>query len=401
MVDPRRPHAPMRPTPPQGRAPASGPKRSSPARPAADPSRPAKPKAAPKVKNPANSERAAKLKRGTVPKSNTVAKKVTKAAAPKRGASPKPQSSAVRTRERAKGRPDLPRPTVTHDSAGTLARATSSIAERAHRPSVGSPTPPSPWERVSATGSNVTTRMQERLRERRSAQTRLSALKWAKRLGVVALAAGVVWLVSLSPVFALDPEATQTTGFGSVVSPEQVAEVIAAHEGTSLMLLNTGQVSSEIEALVGVREVQITRVWPAGLRVEILSSEPVAAIPQGAAFLLVDDLGETVDTADAPPEQLPVITIPVGEGSKRILAGVLEVVDEIPVTLRDRVEGIEAQTEDSISFVLRDGPRVEWGSGEQSALKAEVLAALLDSEQTAGVDVIDVSAPSLPITNRE
>lgn len=243
--------------------------------------------------------------------------------------------------------------------------------------------------------------MQERLRERRAAQTRLTALTWAKRVGVAAGVAGALWLALLSPVFALDAEKTEASGFGSVVSPAQVTDVISAHAGTSLVMLDTSEISMQLEELVGVREVEITRVWPASLRVEILSSEPVAAIPQGAAYVLVDDLGETVDTADAPPEQLPVITIPVGEGGTRILEGVLDVVDEIPVALRDRVEGIEAQTEDSIRFVLRDGPRVEWGSGEQSALKAEVLAALLDSKQTEGVDVIDVSAPSLPITNRE
>ena len=227
------------------------------------------------------------------------------------------------------------------------------------------------------------------------------ALRWGKRLGLVVVAVGALWLVLLSPMFAFNPEQVETSGFGTVVSPAEVAEVITAHEGTSLVMLNTGQISTDIEQLVGVREVHLTRVWPAGLRVEIVSSEPVAAIPQGNAFVLVDDRGEAVDTASAPPAQLPVITIPVGTGGTRILAGVLDVVDEIPVALRDRVEGIEAQTEDSIRFVLRDGPRVEWGSGEQSALKAEVLAALLDSEQTAGVDVIDVSAPSLPITDGE
>lgn len=299
------------------------------------------------------------------------------------------------------GRPDLPRPTEPVAQAGPLARASSAVAERAHRPALSSTTPPTPWERVSATGHNVTTRMQERLREKRSAHIRLTALTWAKRLGVAAGVVGAGWLVMLSPIFSLDPGATETSGFGSVVSPEQVAEVIESHAGTSLVMLNAGEISAQLEELVGVREAQITRVWPSALRVELLSSEPVAAIPQGGVYLLVDDLGEAVDTSDAAPEQLPVITIPVGEGSTRILEGVLDVVDEIPVALRDRVEGIEAQTEDSISFVLRDGPRVEWGSGEQSALKAEVLAALLDSRQTDGVDVIDVSAPSLPITNRE
>lgn len=261
--------------------------------------------------------------------------------------------------------------------------------------------PPTPWERVTVKSYNVTTRMQERLREKRSAHMRQTALTWGKWVGIVAGVVTAGWLVLVSPMFALDPQATEASGFGSVVSPEQVTEVISAHEGTSLAMLNPGQISAQLEELVGVREAEVTRVWPSGLRVEILSSEPVAAIPQGAVFLLVDDRGETVDTADTPPAQLPVITIPVGEAATRILDGVLAVVDEIPVALRDRVEGIEAQTEDSISFVLRDGPRVEWGSGEQSALKAEVLAALLDSRQTDGVDVIDVSAPSLPITDRE
>lgn len=340
--------------------------------------------------------------------SNKRAASTNSAAPSERGASTKPAASAnsaapfkrsASTKE--KGRPPLPRPSEPVAKAGPLARAAQNITKPAHRPSLGSSTPPTPWERVSATGSNVTTRMQERLRERRSAQTRLTALTWAKRLGVVGVTVGALWLVLLSPVFAFDPRATEASGFGSVVSPAAVDEVVSAHAGTSLVMLNTGDIAAQIEGLVGVRDVTITRVWPAGLRIEIMSSEPVAAIPQGESFLLVDDRGETVNTADAAPEQLPVITIPVGTGGTRILEGVLDVVDEIPVSLRDRVEGIEARTEDSIRFVLRDGPRVEWGSGEQSALKAEVLAALLNSEQTSDVDVIDVSAPSLPITNRE
>lgn len=359
MADPRRPQVPTRPAPPKGR---------------------------PTV--PANS-----ASNRPVPNA--------KRSRPPTGGTAKPASARPRPQKKAKTRLPLARTSTPQAKAGPLARAASSVSRPPHRPVLGSPTPATPWERVSATGSDVTTRLQERLRERRSAQTRLTALTWAKRLGIAAAAGGAVWLVALSPVFGLDPESIEASGFGSVVSEEQVNEVIAAHEGTSLVMLDTGDLTAELEQLVGVREVEITRVWPAGLRVEIVSSEPVAAIPQGSAFLLVDDRGETVNTAQSAPTQLPVITIPVGAESSRILDGVLDVVDEIPVALRDRVEGIEAKTEDSISFVLRDGPRVEWGSGEQSALKAEVLQALLGSRQTDGVDVIDVSAPSLPITNRE
>ncbi|MFW7415844.1 cell division protein FtsQ/DivIB [Demequina sp. SO4-18] len=262
---------------------------------------------------------------------------------------------------------------------------------------------PTPWAKVAAgSAAKVSTRMQERLRERRTAQTRLRALRWGKRAAIALGAFAAVWLVLLSPVFAFDAEQVEAAGFGSVVDPAQVESVVAAHDGASLATLDTGAVAAELETLVGVREATITRVWPSGLRVEITSSEPVAAIPQeGGGFVLVDDLGDQVDSTEDVPSQLPVVTIPLESGQTRILSGVLDVIDELPVGLRDRVEGIEADTEDSINFVLRDGPRVEWGSGEESALKAEVLQALLESPEASKADVIDVSAPSLPITRAE
>ncbi len=301
-------------------------------------------------------------------------------------------------------RPSEPNATATHTSSrsGPLTRPASATAPPAHQPLNRAATNPTPWERVSTTGGNVTTRLQERLRERRAARTRLTALTWTKRIAIGGGVLALGWVALLSPVFALDAQSAQVTGYGSVVSQDEVAQVLAAHDGTSLVRLDTGAVTEQLQQLVGVREATITRVWPSGLRVELSSSEPVAAIPQGdGEFALVDDLGEHVASATTAPEHLPVITVPVAAGQTRILEGVLGVIHEIPVALRDRVEGIEAQTEDSIHFVLRDGPRVEWGSGEQSVLKAEVLQALLDSPQAAGVDVIDVSAPSLPITREE
>ncbi|MFW2513532.1 cell division protein FtsQ/DivIB [Demequina sp. SO4-13] len=287
------------------------------------------------------------------------------------------------------------------DARQSTSRSSSTLS--AHRPEPGTAPVPTPWAKVTAgSAAKVTTRMQERLRERRTAHTRLLALRWGKRAVIALGAFAAVWLVLLSPVFAFDAEKLESAGFGSVVDPEQVEAVVSAHDGKALAMLDTGDIAAELEQLVGVREVSITRVWPAGLRVEITSSEPVAAIPQAdGSFVLVDDRGEQVDSAKDVPARLPVVTIPLATGETRILDGVLDVIDDLPVNLRDRVEGIEADTEDSIHFVLRDGPRVEWGSGEQSALKAEVLQALLESPEASSAHVIDVSAPSLPITRAE
>ena len=51
-------------------------------------------------------------------------------------------------------------------------------------------------------------------------------------------------------------------------------------------------------------------------------------------------------------------------------------------------------TVDQISLVLRDGRTVEWGSAEQSELKAEVLVPLLKRPAQR----YDVSVPGQPTT---
>lgn len=391
MAEPQRPPVPQRPPtprrpprPPQPqRAPRAEPGGESPGR--RDSARAESPRARPSRGTPRTPQHAAQDAPATrVRLRRFVAK-------------PRPREAS----EVINTRPPAPQKTSPQPRSGSLIKPSSAPAQPAHRPLMRSTTP-TPWERVNTTGNNVTTRLQERLRERQSAQVRLSVVTWVKRIGITAAVVLVGWLVLVSPLFALDPSSAEVTGYGSVVSPEEVATVIGAHEGTSLARLDTRHMAAELEQLVGVREATITRVWPSGLRVELVSSEPVAAIPDGQGkFVLVDDRGEHVDATESEPAHLPVITIPMDAGQTRILEGVLGVIDEIPVSLRDRVEGIEAHTEDSIQFVLREGPRVEWGSGEQSALKAEVLRALLEAPQTAGAEVIDVSAPSLPITRQE
>lgn len=248
----------------------------------------------------------------------------------------------------------------------------------------------------------MTTRVTERLQEKARAQSRLRWRTVARRAGYLAVAALVAWVAVLSPVFALDPDNVELSGVGTAIDPLAVDAVIARHEGASLVLLNVEHLRNQLAEVPGVRQVEVERVWPAGLVVNLTPREPVAAIPDPAGgFVLVDDEGVEVARSTTVPAQLPVITVPVGPDHVRVLEAVLTVVRELPVVLRERVEGIRADTEDSVQFTLREGPRVEWGSAEQSALKAEVLQVLLESGEAAGADVIDVSAPTLPITRSE
>ena len=242
----------------------------------------------------------------------------------------------------------------------------------------------------------VTQRMRERLAERkRTERRRLLARvgRWAALAGGVAL---LLWAFFMSPLFALDPAKIELAGVADEIDPASVDSVLASHDGESLALLNVPHVADQLRDLTGVRDAKVERVWPAGLRVTLIPRHPVAAIPDGTGFALLDAEAVQVGVADEAPAGLPLVTVPLGD--ERILAAVLEVIRNLPADLLGRVNGIGAQTEDTVAFTLRDGPRVEWGSAEDSALKAQVLEAILASPTAASAGVVDVSAPTLPIT---
>jgi len=217
--------------------------------------------------------------------------------------------------------------------------------------------------------------------------------RWSALAGGIAV---LLWAFFMSPVFALDPAKIQLSGVEDKIDAAAVAAVLASHEGESLALLNVVHVADQLRDLTGVRDATVERVWPSGLRVTLVSRHPVAAIPDGEVFDLLDAEAIPVGEVDEAPADLPLVTVPVGD--ERILAAVLEVIRNLPADLLGRVSGIGAQTEDTVSFSLTDGPRVEWGSSEDSALKAQVLTVMLASQPAASAAVIDVSAPTLPIT---
>ena len=243
----------------------------------------------------------------------------------------------------------------------------------------------------------VSVRRDEREAERRRAKRRRRAIVWGRRGGYVIAAAIAVWLVLLSPLFALDPAKVQATGYGTVVDPDAVKAVVADQAGTSLAMLSTGRMASALKDIPGVREAHVERSWPDGLVITLVSREPVAAVPSPTGgYELVDNEGTQVGRASKPPTGLPTLHVPSND--EKVLTAALDVVNSLPAELKARVTTISAATEDSVSFKLSKGPRVEWGSAESSELKVKVLTAMLAAKEPSKADVIDVSAPTLPIT---
>lgn len=215
--------------------------------------------------------------------------------------------------------------------------------------------------------------------------------------GVVVVLLGFAWTVFFSPVFALDTNEVTIAGEGTVIDPAQVTAVVDGLAGTPLPRIDTVGLRDRVLDVAGVRDVTITRDWPSGLAIELVSREPVAAVPEGSGVVLLDDEGVRVGVADSAPEGMPLIAIPLDDHSRRTLESTLVLLNILPVELRAEVAEVSADSPDAVRMTLRDGAEVLWGDSSEAELKLRVFQALRGAEQTAGSQVFDVSAPTAPI----
>lgn len=255
----------------------------------------------------------------------------------------------------------------------------------------------------------VSTGSAARFAERVAMRRRLARHKAYVAAAVVAGLGALAWLLLLSPVLALDAAEVEVTGAGTVVDVADVHAVVAEVDGVPLPRLDTVGLRDRVLEVPGVREAKVSRIWPDGLVVSLVSREPVAAVPQrsppGAdgptvpGYTLLDVEGFPVGWTPTPPEGLPVVEVPVAsEGRNRSLDAVLAILQALPPELAAQVATIEAETQDTVRMGLRDGKTVVWGSAGDAALKIRVLQALRAAPAAAGAQEYDVSAPTLPIT---
>lgn len=237
-------------------------------------------------------------------------------------------------------------------------------------------------------------RFAERVRQRRRIR-RDHALAWAGGLLVVG---GFAWVAFFSPVLALHADAVvvRVEGDQAVVDAASVTALATAHDRTPLPRLDTVALRRAILDVPGVRAASIARDWPHGLTVTVVARDPVGAVPADGGFALVDAEGVQVGRTDAAPQGVPVVNVPIGDGPT--LTAVLLVLQQLPAELSAQVGAVSAANPDAVRLDLVDGTAVEWGSADQSALKAKVLLTLRASGATAGATTVDVSAPTLPIT---
>lgn len=228
-----------------------------------------------------------------------------------------------------------------------------------------------------------------RLAQKRRQRLRRRALRAVVAFAVVAVVAASVWVVGFSQALA----ATTVTVTGtSVLTAADVTAAAQVPLGTPLIRLDTDAIAKRVKALKPVAAVSVSRSVPNKVTIAVTERKAVYAVSSSSGFDLVDATGVPYTSVGDVPQGLPVANI--SQDSERLRRDVATVVSAMPQVLRDRAVLVTAETPDSIVIELRGGAEVVWGSAEESAEKATVIAALL----TVSASVYDVSSPSHPTT---
>jgi cell division protein FtsQ len=231
---------------------------------------------------------------------------------------------------------------------------------------------------------------------------RVRARRWARRwsrlrvvlvvLALGALGGAAGWVLLGSSLFGVARVEVAGT---ARVTPAQVLGEAAIEVGFPLARLDTVAVAARVARLPAVRSVDVKRSWPRGVAIVVRERVPAAVRVRGSGFVLVDRNGVAFAQVSDRPEELPLVTAPIGAGAPAIRAA-LDVLESVPAPVRDEVRTVRAASVEDVRLSLTRGRTVLWGTTERGARKGSVLAVLLSRKAT----VYDVSAPDTPTTRK-
>lgn len=251
-------------------------------------------------------------------------------------------------------------------------------------------------------------RAEERPRKERAPLTRARKLLYtASALAIIAML--YVVLVFFSPLLATQKI---TVRGASLLETTQVEQKLEPLRGVPLTRIDEKKVRELIGQDNVIRSVQVESRPPHELVVTLKERTAVAVVKQGDTYHTVDSDGVSLlESATQPDTSVPLVRFsgddPQTSAEFRTISTALSA---MPSELLAQVKEAGATSTSSITLTLRDNTTVQWGTAEESELKAKVLLSLRQAiakraqeetsseTQTQKVTVYDVSAPRVPVT---
>lgn len=251
-------------------------------------------------------------------------------------------------------------------------------------------------------------RAEERPRKERAPLTRARKLLYtASALAIIAVL--YVVLVFFSPLLATQKI---TVRGASLLETTQVEQKLEPLRGVPLTRIDEKKVRELIGQDNVIRSVQVESRPPHELVVTLKERTAVAVVKQGDTYHTVDSDGVSLlESATQPDTSVPLVRFsgddPQTSAEFHTISTALSA---MPSELLAQVKEANATSTSSITLTLRDNTTVQWGTAEESELKAKVLLSLRQAiakraqeessseAQTQKVTVYDVSAPRVPVT---
>lgn len=251
-------------------------------------------------------------------------------------------------------------------------------------------------------------RAEERPRKERAPLTRARKLLYtASALAIIAVL--YVVLVFFSPLLATQKI---TVHGASLLETSQVEQKLEPLRGVPLTRIDEKKVRELIGQDNVIRSVQVESRPPHELVVTLKERTAVAVVKQGDTYHTVDSDGVSLlESATQPDTSVPLVRFsgddPQTSAEFRTISTALSA---MPSELLAQIKEAGATSTSSITLTLRDNTTVQWGTAEESELKAKVLLSLRQAiakraqeeksseAQTQKVTVYDVSAPRVPVT---
>ncbi len=245
-------------------------------------------------------------------------------------------------------------------------------------------------ERVRRAGADAGTMTRNRFARRQWARRWLVWRLAVAGLVALGLLAAGIWAFFFSSLLAV--EGVEVTGT-RLLTEEQVRAAADVPTGEPLARADLDGIAARVEALAPVASVDVSRKWPDQVLVQVTERVAVAVVRYDDRLRGMDSEGRLFRSFPRKPKGLPLVEV-APDTREEAMAEAAHVLAVLPRGLARALDHVDVSTVDYIVLALRDGREVLWGSAEQSSSKAEVLAALLDTEKDG--KVYDVSVPGQP-----
>lgn len=251
-------------------------------------------------------------------------------------------------------------------------------------------------------------RAEERPRKERAPLTRARKLLYtASALAIIAVL--YVVLVFFSPLLATQKITVRGT---SLLETTQVEQKLEPLRGVPLTRIDEKKVRELLGQDNVIRSVQVESRPPHELVVTLKERTAVAVVKQGDTYHTVDSDGVSLlESATQPDTSVPLVRFSGDDPQTSAeFYTISTALSAMPSELLAQVKEAGATSTSSITLTLRDNTTVQWGTAEESELKAKVLLSLRQAiakraqeeksseAQTQKVTVYDVSAPRVPVT---